>query len=322
MEKIKVPLITLCLFRLIFCFGNAHGQQLAKQSFIFLTSDHIKTPVKVSGKGYPCMFVPGGPGGGYISFKKLGGSALEKNLTMIYMDPRGSGSAQNAANYSLDRILQDMDEVRAKLHIQKMYLLSHSFGGIILINYARKYPQHVKGLILVNSTLHIFDEASVEEQIEYGYHLLGKDTIIQPQPQDSLIKSLATLRPKMSKKHLGYKFLTDSISTVIQLDKLDSVYPRTNDFAYAILAHVIDSNKKTLYPEYFKDYRPLSAKITAPTLVITGTHDHAVGINHYKQFKFPHQKTVRIDGGHLLYYERNKEFIRAVNEFTTSVNKN
>jgi proline iminopeptidase len=321
MSKKNSPVLIPVLFFLLLFFKQSRGQQLPNQSFTYLTSDHIKIPVKVSGKGFPCMFVPGGPGGGYISFEKLGGSALEKDLTMIYMDQRGSGSAQISANYSMDRILKDMDEIREKLHIEKMYLLAHSFGGIILINYAKKYPEHIKGLILANSTLHFFDEDATIEQIQFGYHLLGKDTIIKMQPQDSLIKEDLGVRQKMSHEHCGYKLLTDSPSTIKQLNILDSMYPRTNDFAYNIMVHIFDDTKPIRYPEYFTDYRPLSAKIKTSVLVISGSSEHAIGINHYKGFKFPNQRTVIINGGHLLYYEKNEEFVSAVHQFTNEVSR-
>jgi proline iminopeptidase len=285
------------------------------KQFTFLTSDHVKIPVNVSGKGYPCMFVPGGPGGGYRSFEQLGGNKLESFLTMIYMDQRGSGSAQNAKDYSMDRILQDMDELRAKLHIEKMFLLSHSFGGVILINYAKKYPQHVKGIILVNSTLHFLNTESLLEQIKYGYGLLGKDTVISDHSLQSLSSVQVTLRQRLSKKHLAYKLLTDSVNTIKALDKIDSIYPRINDFAYKILGPVIDKNASMLYPEYFKNYTTLTAAIRVPVLIITGTKDHAIGINHYHLFKFPHQTIVKINGGHLLYAEQNEAFVKAVNQF-------
>ncbi|WP_316801855.1 alpha/beta hydrolase [Pedobacter nototheniae] len=301
------------------CKNSEKLTQLKNVQLTFTTTDSVKLPVKVAGKGYACMFVPGGPGGGYLSFEQLGGRNLEKNLTMIYMDQRGSGSAQNAKVYSLDRVLKDMDEVRAKLGVDKMYLMSHSFGGIILLNYAKKYPQHVKGLILVNSALYFFSPQMLTDQIEYGYKLLGTDTVIRTKNPDSLFAGDMLLRKKLSKKHLGFKLLTDSINTIAALEKLDSLHPRTNDFAFKVLGPIIDKSKQMLYPEYFKDYTAISANINQPTLIINGINDHAIGPNHYKLFKFPDSKVAQIKGGHLLYYEQNPLFVKAVQEFVSGV---
>ncbi|TWR24560.1 alpha/beta hydrolase [Mucilaginibacter achroorhodeus] len=311
----KIALFVCITIMLCQACKQKQEKQLENKQFNFVTSDHVSLPVKVSGKGDICMFVPGGPGGGYLSFEQLGGNKLEGFLTMIYMDQRGSGSAQNARDYSMDRLLKDMDDVRAKLGVDKMYLMSHSFGGVIMVNYAKKYPQHVKGLILVNSALYFFSPDALAEQISYGYKLLGKDTVIKAKNPDSLFAGDMAVRAKLSKVHLGYKLLTDSIKTIGVFDKLDSLHPRTNDFAYKILAPVLDKTKKMIYPEYFKDYNTITPDINVPVLVITGINDHAVGPNTYKLAKFPHQKVVKIDGGHLLYYENNSAFVDAVKNF-------
>ncbi len=69
------------------------------------------------------------------------------------------------------------------------------------------------------------------------------------------------------------------------------------------------------FPEYYADYAPITKDIYVPVLIITGKKDKAVGTQHYKTFRFPNQKVVSIDGGHLLYYEKNKEFVNAVSRF-------
>jgi proline iminopeptidase len=311
--KKTVVIIGLLTCPILFC--KAGPTAPVDTTYTFTTSDSIHIPVKISGKGTPCLFVPGGPGGGFRSFEQLGGHNLESFLTMIYAEQRGAGSAQTARNYSMDRMLKDIDELRASLHIDQMYLMSHSFGGIILVNYAAKYPQHVKGIILVTSILHFFDKKLLAEQTEYGYTLLGKDTVIRSNDLDSLFKMNAAIRQSLSKHHLGYKFLTDSITSILALNRVDSLYPRTNDFGYAVLSPFLSGDHKMLYPEYYQDYTGLTSGITCPALVITGTRDHAVGPDHYKSFHFPRQKTDIIEGGHLLYYEENKAFVEAVKRF-------
>jgi proline iminopeptidase len=307
--------LTLMFFTLwmqVSCTSKTTYQQLITGGKTIVTSDSIRLKVKIAGKGVPCLFIHGGPGGGYLSFEKMGGSSLEKCLTMIYLDQRGSGSSQNAKNYSLDRVTKDIEEVRQKLGIDKFYLLSHSFGGIIAANYARKYPDHVAGLILANSTLHFLNTATTKAQVVYGYKLLGIDTALQTNNADSLTNAMMQVRQKMSKKHFGYKFLTDDVNTIVKMDSLDEAFPRTNDYGMAVIMPYLDKTKKNLYPEYADDLASLSAQIKQPVLVIAGKKDYAIGVDHYKTFKFPHQKVVTINGGHLLYYENNKEFTNAV----------
>lgn len=100
----------------------------------FETSDHVRIKYKVSGKGEACIYIPGGPGQGYPSFELMGGNNLEKNMQMIYMDQRGSGESDTSDNYHLDKMIQDIEELRLHLKLKKVFLLAHSFGGIIAVN--------------------------------------------------------------------------------------------------------------------------------------------------------------------------------------------
>lgn len=296
-------------------FTGCQPRQLVQGEQTLVTSDSISLKYKISGKGMPCIFVHGGPGGGYLSFEKMGGTNLEHCLTMVYYDQRGSGSAPVASDYSLKRMVQDIEELRVRMGQDKVLLMSHSFGGIILMEYALQYPQHVAGLILVNSTLHFLNGPSTAAQIAYGYHLLGKDTTIQETNTDSLFAMSLAVRSQMSKQRIGYKFLTEDINTIIKLDSLDERYPRTNDFANKLFEPIFDRSKPDNYPEYRKDYTVQTTAVKAPVLIITGTKDYAIGVAHYKRFRFPHQQVVPIDGGHLLYYENNAAFKDAVCNF-------
>ncbi|WP_223559969.1 alpha/beta fold hydrolase [Chryseobacterium lathyri] len=292
---------------LLFLAAIGISAQKSSTEQSFETSDHVKIRYKVSGKGEACIYVPGGPGQGYPSFELLGGNNLEKNMQMVYMDQRGSGESGKSENYHLDAMVQDIEELRQHLKLDKFFLLAHSFGGIIAVNYAKKYPQHTKGLILANITLHFLNDETLKEQIEYGNSLLQLQN--KAIPRDSLSSELSKISAALRKKRIGYKFLTEDIETIRQTDKIDSLHPRIIDFGMAVIS------KPKEFPEYYTDYAPITKDIHVPVLVITGKMDKAVGTMHYKTFRFPDQKVVAIDGGHLLYYEKNREFVNAVWHF-------
>jgi proline iminopeptidase len=305
---------TIWIFSVFFIiFNTFSAQNISTKESFFETSDHLKIKFKVSGKGEACIYVPGGPGQGYSSFELLGGNSLEKNLKMIYMDQRGSGESGTSDNYHLDKMVQDIEELRQHLKLDKVFLLAHSFGGIIAVNYAKKYPQHTKGLVLANVTLHFLNDESIKEQIEYGNELLQQKT--SAISKDSLSTELSKISKSLRSKRIGYKFLTEDIETIKQMDKIDSLHPRIIDFGMAIIS------KPKNFPEYYVDYAPMTKIIKTPVLIITGKNDKAVGTQHHKTFQFPNQKVVPIDGGHLLYYERNREFVDAVFDFVNKIKR-
>lgn len=302
---------TITLLLLFFTSLDLVSAQNKPFEAYFETSDHIRIKYKVSGKGEACIYIPGGPGQGYPSFELMGGNNLEKNMQMIYMDQRGSGESDTSDNYHLDKMIQDIEELRLHLKLKKVFLLAHSFGGIIAVNYAKKYPQHIKGIILANVTLQFLNDESVKEQIEYGNSLLqAKNRTV---PKDSLSSELSKISSALRKKRIGYKFLTEDIETIKEMDKIDSLHPRIIDFGMAVIS------KSKGFPEYYADYAPITKDIRVPVLIITGKNDKAVGTQHYKTFRFPNQKVISIDGGHLLYYEKNKEFVKAVTHFVDTM---
>lgn len=270
--------------------------------FFTETSDGTKLFTKVSGSGELCIYVHGGPGMWSDSFENLKGKNLESKLRMVYYDQRGSGrSAASVTNdYSVNRMVEDIEDIRKKLGAGKVYLMSHSFGGIIATAYAAKYGDHLKGLILVNSTLYLND--SVMGQVAYANELAGSHIEIK---DGQYMPALGEAMGVLNDKGLIYKLLTDTQENMDTLNKIDAKRPEENGFR----------NNVWNISEYYGDFTKLTPEIKVPVLVISGTQDHAVGPQHYKLFKFPKQKVVQIKGGHLLYYENNDEFVKSVFSF-------
>jgi len=54
--------------------------------------------------------------------------------------------------WQLPRFVEEVEQVRTALGLthDNFYLLGHSWGGILAMEYALKYPQHVKGLVISN----------------------------------------------------------------------------------------------------------------------------------------------------------------------------
>jgi proline iminopeptidase len=69
------------------------------------------------------------------------------------------------------------------------------------------------------------------------------------------------------------------------------------------------------YPEYFSDFASKTAGIDCPVLIITGTRDYTIGIDHYKLMRFPRMRVKSIPGGHALYLEHNKKLYKSIVPF-------
>ena len=57
----------------------------------------------------------------------------------------------DSSSINLDAFIEDIEALRKKFGIRVINLMAHSFGGLIAMNYAIKYPEKVKRLMLINS---------------------------------------------------------------------------------------------------------------------------------------------------------------------------
>jgi proline iminopeptidase len=108
------------------------------------------------GKGDPLILIPGGPGGTHYGLRRF--DSLASKYMLIYFDAFGRGksdTAKNVTEYTIDRDIEDIEGLRIALHLNKINVLGHSYGGVVAQGYAVKYPQHVKHLVLAN-TFHSF----------------------------------------------------------------------------------------------------------------------------------------------------------------------
>jgi proline iminopeptidase len=272
--------------------------------YLFLEmSDKIKIFVNEAGKGMACVFIHGGPGAWSYEFETFCGDNLESTMKMVYLDQRGCGRSEGDHNsdYSIGRMVEDIEEVRKKLNITKWIVLAHSFGGIIALNYVHKYGSYVEGLILANCTLNMKD--SLESQIEYGSKLLNQGEL-QKKSNETIMERWQKSFTSLIEKDIFYKLQYNDYNNYLKVNEISSSMENTS------MAQQAFDNE-----EYFSSFYSLTKEIIIPVLVIAGDEDYAIGCDHYKKLMFPKSKTEIIKGKHVLYLESRESFIKTINRF-------
>ena len=79
-------------------------------------------------------------------------------------------SQQTAVLWTTERFVEEVEQVRKAIGADKnnFYILGNSWGGILAMEYALKYQQHMKGLIISNMM------ASAPEYGKYAEEVLAK----------------------------------------------------------------------------------------------------------------------------------------------------
>jgi proline iminopeptidase len=106
----------------------------------------------------------GGPGVTHEYFECFEDFLPQAGIEFYYYDQLGSfysDQPDDTSLWTIDRFRDEVEQVRAGLKLENFYLYGQSWGSMLAIEYALKYPQHLKGLVLSSMT------ASIASYVKY-----------------------------------------------------------------------------------------------------------------------------------------------------------
>lgn len=132
------------------------------------------------------LLLHGGPGGTHEEFGNFEGYLPNEEIEYIYYDQLDSYYSDKPNDPSLwttEHFVEEVEQVRKALNLNKdnFYLLGQSWGGILAMEYALKYQDNLKGLIVSNMV------ASVPEYNKYAQEVLG------PQLPEDVLKEIKAI---------------------------------------------------------------------------------------------------------------------------------
>jgi proline iminopeptidase len=119
------------------------------------------------------LLLNGGPGATHEYFECFENFLPAEGIEIIYYDQLGCGNSDNpndVALWDLARYVEEVEQVRKALDLDatNFYMLGHSWGGILAMEYALKYQKNMKGLIISNMM------SSCPEYGKYAEEVLAK----------------------------------------------------------------------------------------------------------------------------------------------------
>lgn len=230
---------------------------------------------------------------------------LSDGYRLIYYDQRGRGRSANGVrpeDVTLASDLADLEKVRQYFHLDSVALLGHSWGTVLALEYALRYPQRVSRMILMNP-----GPASAED-----YRGLRKEWL-EKRPEDME-------RRKAIAASTAYKEGDPDAVIAYYRIHFKPALVRSEDYEKIIArlqasftkegilkARAVESRLMTetwASPDY--DLLPNIKNLRIPTLVITGDHEFipAASSQHIAQ-AIPNARMVSLkDCGHFAYLER------------------
>ena len=94
---------------------------------------------------------------------------LSKYFKVIRFDNRGAGKSDRPEGvYSMEVYADEINGLLNHLDIEKTHIIGHSLGGMIVQNFALKYPERINKIVLINTIAGIIPPGVPPDQgIEY-----------------------------------------------------------------------------------------------------------------------------------------------------------
>jgi proline iminopeptidase len=175
-RNFKTSISSFMLFLATLTIGCTGTEQEAKNLSDYFASDTtqvqaggikmvpVKTPVGVynvwtkrigNNPKIKVLLLAGGPGFPHDYLEAFESFFPKEGIEFYYYDELGSGNSDkpvDSTRFSIERAVEEVEQIRLALGLGKdnLYIFGHSWGGLLAMEYALKYQQHVKGLIVSN----------------------------------------------------------------------------------------------------------------------------------------------------------------------------
>jgi proline iminopeptidase len=241
------------------------------------------------------LIAHGGPGGDHSGFKPAM-SPLAEQMQLVYFDHRGQGRSGLAdpgadpTRFTLDENVADMEALRGYLGLGPVVSIGTSYGGMVAMAHAARYPDAVSHLILIVTAAH-------------GGFI--------PRAQE-ILRQRGTPEQQRMAETLWAGEIRSSDALRHYFEVMGPLYARRNDpvaaeAGRARALHAPEPLNRAFGPGGFLrnfDLRPELPRVTAPTLILAGRHDWICPV------EFSEELHKLIPGSELIVFAESSHSVR------------
>ena len=268
------------------------------------------------------LLLHGGPGGTHEEFGNFDGYLPNEEIEYIYydqLDSYYSDKPNDSTLWTTEHFVEEVEQVRKALNLNKdnFYLLGQSWGGILALEYALKYQDNLKGLIISNMM------ASAPEYTQYAYEVLG------PQMDPEALKEIMELEAHMDFDNPRYSellmkhYYTEHILR-IPLEKwpksVNLLFEHLNPDIYIFMQGHSEFGMTGNATLKDWDVTDRLKEIKVPTLMLGGTHD-TMDPKHMEWMAAEVQlgRSVITNGSHLSQFDDPETYFSGLIKFIKDV---
>ena len=268
------------------------------------------------------LLLHGGPGMTHEYFEAFDSYFPGAGIEYYYYDQLGSrysDQPNDSTLWELPRFVEEVEQVRQALGLTKdnFYLLGHSWGGLLAIEYALKYQSNLKGLIVSNMM------SSIPAYVEYA------EKVLMPAMDPKVLAEVKALEARKAYKDPRYLELlipNHYQQHVIRMppdkwpDPVSRAFAHVNEAVYIPMQGPgeLGASGKLLHWDRSKDL----PQIKVPTLVIGAKFD-TMDPKHmaWMATQFPKGRYLEAaNGSHMAMYDDQANYFKGLIQFVLDVN--
>jgi proline iminopeptidase len=261
----------------------------------------------------------GGPGMTHEYFENFPEHLNPEGIQVIFYDQLGSYYSDQPDDSRLwvtERFVEELETVRKGLGLSDFYAVGNSWGGLLLMEYALKYPQHLKGIIISNMS------ADIGKYQTYVNKLKN-------QLPAAIVARMNEFEAKEDFDNAEYQQLlldylyTKHVCRVTPFpDPVNRAFEHLNPNVYVAM----NGNNEFIINGNLRDWSRLNDlhRITLPTLLISGQYDtmNPADIAEMGR-RIPKSRVVICpNGSHLSMWDDTEFYFDAVKKFIADVENN
>lgn len=268
------------------------------------------------------LLLHGGPAATHEYFESFDSFLPQEGIEYYYYDQLGSYYSDQPTDSSLwttERFVEEVEEVRLALGLDSsnFFLLGNSWGGILAMEYALKYQQNLKGLIICNMM------ASSPDYGKYAADVLSKQMdpnvleevrALEAKKDFANPRYMELLLPNYYEKHLC-RFPVSEWP-----DPLNRTFKHLNNAVYTLMQGPSEFGVSGRLEKW--DIKSRLGELQIPTLTVGATHD-TMDPKHMEWMSTQVKKGRFLlcpNGSHMSMWDDQEHFFPGIIKFIKDVN--
>jgi proline iminopeptidase len=161
----------------------------------------------IEGEGFPVLVI-----GSALYYQRSFSPGIKKRFQFIFADHRGfvepPSFELNNESFDLKVLIEDIELIRKSIGLEKMLIIGHSGHAFMALEYAKKYPERIVGVVMIavtpnysrhthNIAANFFEQVASDERKEmYEQNMSKLAVAIAAAPQKRFVSYSLAVGPK------------------------------------------------------------------------------------------------------------------------------